>query len=87
MIKVAFDPSFKRALRRKLASDPEREKRFRERLKRFIEDPFDPALRAHKLSGQLKDIGVLRSNTSCALSFISPIQTALCLSITHREVY
>jgi len=55
MIKVSFDPSFKRAFKRKVEGAHERRERFRAKLKAFIEDPFHPSLRTHKLSGKLKD--------------------------------
>jgi mRNA-degrading endonuclease YafQ of YafQ-DinJ toxin-antitoxin module len=56
MIEVAFDKSFKRASKKKVKGKTELEKKFWNRLKTFIDDPFDASLRTHKLSGKLKDL-------------------------------
>lgn len=55
MIKIAFDSSFKRAYKRKIAGIVERENRFRAKLELFKNNPFETTLKTHKLSGKLKD--------------------------------
>jgi hypothetical protein len=52
MIEIAFSPSFKRAFKRKTASDPNAAARFWERVETFKDNPFHPSLRTHKLSGK-----------------------------------
>ena len=56
MIEIAFSSSFKRAFKKKIASDPDVEARFWEKVEAFKSNPFDPKLRTHKLSGKLKDL-------------------------------
>ena len=53
MTEIAFSSSFKRAFKRRVAGNANVETRFWERLEAFKEDPFDPKLRTHKLSGAL----------------------------------
>lgn len=55
MIKVAFSSSFKRAFKRRIAGNKEREETFRKKLESFKDDPFTAGLKTHKLSGKLKD--------------------------------
>jgi len=55
MIKIAFDSSFKRAYKSKIAGITEREDRFRTKLDIFKNNPFETTLKTHKLSGKLKD--------------------------------
>lgn len=55
MIKIAFSSSFKRAYKRKIAGNAEREERFQAKLKLFMENPFEPSLKTHKLSGKLNE--------------------------------
>ena len=55
MIEIAFDSSFKRAFRKKIAGNPGKEARFWKRVAIFKRDPFTPMLRTHKLSGELRD--------------------------------
>ena len=56
MIEIAFSSSFKRAFKKKIASNPNVETRFWERVETFKNNPFDSKLRTHKLSGKLKDL-------------------------------
>lgn len=49
MIQVSFSSSFKRAFERQ-------KEQFFQKLELFITDPFQPQLRTHKLSGNLKDL-------------------------------
>jgi mRNA-degrading endonuclease YafQ of YafQ-DinJ toxin-antitoxin module len=55
MIKVAFDPSFRRAFKRKIDGNPERKRHFRNKHRKLHSHPFDRSLRTHRLSGKLKD--------------------------------
>lgn len=55
MVEISFSSSFKRAFKRKIVGNAEREERFRTKLELFTNSPFDAGLRTHKLSGKLKD--------------------------------
>jgi len=50
MIEIAFSSSFKRAFKKRISIDAEREKRFWERLEAFKNNPFETQLKTHKLS-------------------------------------
>ena len=50
MVKIAFDSSFKRAFKRKIAGNLEREERFWTKLELFKNNPFEATLKTHKLS-------------------------------------
>lgn len=56
MTEIAFSSSFKRAFKKRVARDADAETRFWQRIEAFKNDPFDPQLRTHKLSGKLKDL-------------------------------
>jgi len=56
MIEIAFSSSFKRAFKKKIAGKKERENNFWRKIELFKDDPFDPQLKTHKLSGKLKDL-------------------------------
>ena len=53
MRKLAWDTSFRRAFKRRTQSDAPLRNRIFQVLGRLAEDPFHPALKTHKLSGQL----------------------------------
>lgn len=55
MIKVAFSPAFARAYKKYLKNDLAKQQLFREKVTLFINDPYHPQLRTHKLRGELKD--------------------------------
>lgn len=56
MIEIAFSSSFKRASKKNVAGDARLETSFWERVEFFKNNPFEPKLRTHKLSGKLKDL-------------------------------
>ena len=56
MIKVSFSSSFKRAFKKKIKGKPKLEAKFWNKLELFTNNPFEPSLRTHKLSGKLKDL-------------------------------
>jgi mRNA-degrading endonuclease YafQ of YafQ-DinJ toxin-antitoxin module len=55
MMEVSFSSSFKRAFKKRIKNSTDLEKRFWQKLEKFVLDPFDPSLRTHKLSGKLKE--------------------------------
>lgn len=60
MIEIGFSHSFKRAYKKSIKGNKELERKFWERLEIFIKDPFDRALKTHKLSGRLKELWSFR---------------------------
>ncbi|HEX8773041.1 MAG TPA: type II toxin-antitoxin system YafQ family toxin [Pyrinomonadaceae bacterium] len=89
MIEIAFSSSFKRAFRKRVQGNAALEARFWERTTLFRNNPFNPSLKTHKLSGQLKDLWSfsIEYNVRVVFSFIED-EKALFLDIgTHKEVY
>lgn len=56
MIEISFSSSFKRGYKKRIKSEKGLEEKFWERIEMFIKDPFDRALRTHKLSGRLQGL-------------------------------
>jgi mRNA-degrading endonuclease YafQ of YafQ-DinJ toxin-antitoxin module len=56
MIEVAFSSSFKRAFKKRVAGNAELEEKFWKRVAIFTNNPYEPTLRTHKLSGELKGL-------------------------------
>jgi addiction module RelE/StbE family toxin len=55
-MKVAFSSSFKRAYKKRIKGQKEKEEAFFKKMEIFIDEPYHQQLRTHKLSGQLKDL-------------------------------
>jgi mRNA-degrading endonuclease YafQ of YafQ-DinJ toxin-antitoxin module len=55
-VEVSFSSSFKRACKKRFKGNTDLETRFWQKLEQFTIDPFDPALKTHKLSGKLKEL-------------------------------
>ncbi len=54
-MEVTFSDSFKKAFRKR-TKNPVYEREFWYKLELFIESPFNPRLKTHKLSGKLKGL-------------------------------
>ena len=54
MIKIAYSPVFARAYKKQIKNQSGLQKLFSERVDLFIQDPYHPQLRTHKLKGILK---------------------------------
>jgi len=89
MTEVAYASSFKRAYKRRIGSDPQRKARFLSKLSAFQNDPFDPQLRTHKLSGRLSDLWSFSVEYDLRIIFyFSSQDKAVLIDIgTHDEVY
>lgn len=89
MIEIAFSASFKRAFKKRVAGNANTEARFWERVETFKNNPFDPTLRTHKLSGKLKELWSfsIEYDLRVIFYFVSE-QRSLFIDIgTHKEVY
>ena len=89
MVKIAFNSSFKRAFKRKIAGNSEREQRFRSKLEIFKNNPFETALKTHKLSGQLKDYWSFSVGCDLRVIFYFADENEVVFIDlgTHKEVY
>jgi hypothetical protein len=68
MIEIAASASFHRAYRKRVRGNSELEARFARVLAQFADNPYEPRLRTHKLSGDWRTFGVspwLMTAVSC----------------------
>ncbi len=56
MIQIAFSSSFKKAFSKFERTQTKSVQKYWDIIQLFIEDPFAPQLKTHKLSGKLKDM-------------------------------
>ncbi len=89
MIKITFSSSFKRAFKRRIAGNKEREEVFRTKLESFKNNPFEPGLKNHKLSGKLKDYWSFSVEYDLRIIFyFADKEKVVFVDIgTHKEVY
>lgn len=55
MIKIAYSPAFVRAYKKQIKNQLATQLLFKEKVALFLQDPYHPQLRTHKLRGILKD--------------------------------
>lgn len=55
-IETGFSSSFRKSFKTRIEQDEKLQLKFWRRLDKFSEDPFDPVLKTHKLSGELKGL-------------------------------
>lgn len=89
MTEVAFSSSFKRAFKKRVSGRPSLEEKFWKRLEIFRDNPHDPRLRTHKLSGDLQDFWSFTIEYDVRVVFqFAPTNRAVFEDIgTHDEVY
>ena len=85
---IVWTTGFKRAFRKRLVRSSDK-RLFEERLKTFVEDPFDPRLKAHKLTGMLAGLWSFSVTYDCRVIFkFHPDDTVVLIDIgQHDEVY
>ena len=69
MKNLVFSSSFKRAFKGIIKRRPELKERIEERLKMLADDPFNPALRTHKLKGDLSGYWSMTVDYDCRIVF------------------
>ncbi|MBM4432045.1 MAG: type II toxin-antitoxin system mRNA interferase toxin, RelE/StbE family [Chloroflexi bacterium] len=69
MRKLTWDTSFRRAFKRRTRNNAALQDRIFQVLDRLAEDPFQPALKTHKLSGQLKGLWACWVEYDCRIVF------------------
>ena len=78
MISIDFSKSFKRAFKRIIRSNKISEDDFFEKLDVFSNNPFEPNLRTHKLSGKLKHLWAFSLGYDLRVVFIFEKTIKLC---------
>jgi len=89
MIELVWDEAFVRAVKKWQKKHPDLMERFKERLRLFSEQPFDPSLKTHNLSGNLKTYSAFSITYEYRLvfRFISANKVLLIAIGTHDDVY
>ncbi len=89
MIEIAFSSSFKRAFKKNVAGNASLEASFWERVELFKNNPFEPKMRTHKLSGRLKDLWSFSVEYDLRIIFLFVEQDKVVFVAigTHTEVY
>lgn len=90
-MEVAFSEPFKKVLKKKFRNNPDFENEFWPSLETFIENPFHPKLKTHKLSGRLRQLWSFRISYHHRVLFYfsaeNPQKAVLVDIGTHEEVY
>jgi mRNA-degrading endonuclease YafQ of YafQ-DinJ toxin-antitoxin module len=88
-VEVSFSSPFKRAFKKRIKGNADLEARFWQKLECFTIDPFDPSLRAHKLSGKLKELWSFSLDYDArVLFYFTDDGKAVFVDIgSHNEVY
>jgi len=86
--RINWAPSFKRAFRKRILGTSV-EFVFRNRFENFIEDPFHPGLKTHKLTGILDGLWAFSVSYDCRVifEFNSSEEITLIDIGTHEDVY
>ena len=89
MIEISFSTSFRKAFKRKVRGNPTLEERFWERIAIFKNNPFDPRLRTHKLTGSMRDRRSFSIDYDLRVLFVfvEPGRAVFGNIGTHDEVY
>ena len=89
MIKAAWDEGFKRSYKKRVRNNSRLKKKFWEKMSTFLENPFFPLLRTHKLSGKLAGQWAFSVDDDCRIvfEFVGEDQVLLIDVGSHDEVY
>ncbi len=89
MIKAIWDPGFKRAYRKRVKNNSGLKKKFWSTMEMFLDNPFYPRLRTHKLSGKLAGQWAFSIEEDCRVifEFIGENSVLLIDIGSHDEVY
>ena len=89
MIEVDFGSGFRKALAKKIKRNPSIEEKFFEKLEIFLNDPYHPSLKTHKLSGKLSKAWSFSITSDCRVVFYFASQTKVVFFDigTHDQVY
>lgn len=89
MIKIIWDQGFKRIYKKKIKNDEELKKKFWNAIELFSNEPFNPRLRTHKLTGRLEGLWAFSVNYDCRVifRFLDKSEVLLIDIGGHDEVY
>lgn len=89
MTEIAFSSSFKRAFKKRMAGRNPLEEKFWKRLEIFRDNPYDPRLRTHKLSGDLQEFWsfTVEYDVRVVFQFADKDRAVFQDIGTHDEVY
>ena len=88
-MEVGFSSSFEIALEKRIKPNRKLEAKFWKKLEKFIQNPFEPSLKTHKLSGKLEGLWSFRVDYSVRIVFyFTEDGKAVLVDIgNHDEVY
>jgi addiction module RelE/StbE family toxin len=89
MIQIAFSSSFKRAFKKRIDGRKDLEEKFWRRVEIFTNNPHDPRLRTHKLSGGLRELWSFTIEYDVRVVFyFAPGNRVVFVDVgSHDEVY
>jgi len=89
VIKAAWDQGFKRSYKKRVKNNSRLKKKFWGKMESFLENPFFPPLRTHKLSGKLAGQWAFTVDDDCRIvfEFAGEDQVLLIDVDSHNEVY
>lgn len=90
MTKLVWDVSFKRSYKKRVGKNNQLKKKFWSALELFTNNPFDPRLKTHKLTGKLDGLWALSVDYDCRIvfKFLKNTDEVLLIDIgSHDEVY
>ena len=86
---LVWDPGFKKTYKKKVKNNKALKDSFWEAVKLFIENPFQPQLKTHKLSGKLSEMWAFSVSYDCRVifKFINNNEVLLIDIGGHDDVY
>lgn len=89
MTEIVFSSAFKRALKKRVEGRKALEEKFWRRVEIFTGNPYDPRLRTHKLSGELKEYWsfTIEYDVRVIFQFVPKNRVIFEDIGTHDEVY
>jgi len=89
VIRAVWDQGFKRSYKKRVRNNSRLKKKFWEKMEIFLENPFFPQLRTHKLSGKLAGQWAFSVDDDCRIvfEFVGEDRVLLIDVGSHDEVY
>jgi mRNA-degrading endonuclease YafQ of YafQ-DinJ toxin-antitoxin module len=89
VIRATWDEGFKRSYRKRVRNNSKLKKKFWEKMGIFLENPFFPQLRTHKLSGKLAGQWAFSVDDDCRIvfEFVGEARALMIDVGSHDEVY
>jgi addiction module RelE/StbE family toxin len=89
VIKAVWDEAFKRSYKKRIQKNEVLRRKFWQRMELFLESPFSPQLRTHKLSGKLEGLWAFSVDNDLRIVFeFLGEDRALLIDVgSHDEVY